>query len=299
MTHNCDKCNKNYASYQSLWIHNKKFHTTTSTQHPLTPLQDPQLPQTDIKFKCTHCSKLFSRKDNLKRHEKTCKPKINNNEKELELEKIKLEKINAETELVKLKLELKNKSTKNINNGTINNNNTVNNITINAMGDEIINKLTTNEIKKLADKGNNALIHIVELLNFNERFPENQYFCNTSLEGDYVTVYDKNTAKINKELKLEFYDKLLSNSYRKVNEVLCNIEFNNKKLQIQDKYTKKLEESVDTTRVFNHRHKKIYKQNINQLSYNKKDMVLGTWSKVKPPTFDDRDDYTDSDSELS
>jgi hypothetical protein len=297
MEYNCNKCNKKYSSYQTLWTHNKKFHTEPVILPSEMSVKSEIKSEASMKnFNCRLCNKIYFNKQSRWSHEKICKNKnniITTQNNELEIKKIELEKIEKETELVKLKLELKNKSIKNINNGTINN--TVNNITINAMGDEIINKLTANEIRKLADSGNNALIHIVELLNFNERFPENQYFCNTSLEGDYVTVYDKNTAKLNKELKLEFYDKLLSNSYRKVNEVLCNIEFNNKKLQIHDKYKEKLEESVDTTRVFNPRHKKIYKQNINQISYNKKNMVLDTWSKVKPPTFDD---YTDSDEEI-
>ena len=26
----CNICSKNYASYQSLWIHNKKFHSTSN-----------------------------------------------------------------------------------------------------------------------------------------------------------------------------------------------------------------------------------------------------------------------------
>ena len=31
MEYKCNICNKLYSSYQSLWIHNKKFHTTPMT----------------------------------------------------------------------------------------------------------------------------------------------------------------------------------------------------------------------------------------------------------------------------
>jgi hypothetical protein len=320
MEYNCNICKKNYSSYQTLWTHNKKFHTYTNVvnvrnvENVDTITTNPIILKSN-KLICKFCKKIFKSQSNKCQHEKNvCNKKQKNTE--IELEKLKIQKIKEEKELkdkdielLKLKIELKNKSSIiNTNNNTINNinntknetinntkNETINNITINAMGDEIINKLTSKEIKNLADKGNNAIIHIVELLNFNGRFPENQYFCNTSLEGDYVTVYDTKTKKINKELKHEFYDKLLLNSYRKVNEVICNIEFNNDKLNIHDKYKEKLEESVNTVNVFNPRHKKIYKQNINQLSYNKKNIVLDTWTKTKPLTFDDLDDFSDED----
>jgi hypothetical protein len=111
MEYNCNKCNKKYSSYQTLWTHNKKFHTSQPTQNSLTPQPNPQLPQSDTKLKCIHCNNLFSRKDNLKRHEKICKNKdnvITTQNNELELEKMKQTNIQLEEIINKLSLPMNN-----------------------------------------------------------------------------------------------------------------------------------------------------------------------------------------------
>jgi hypothetical protein len=42
----CNFCNKNYKSYQSLWNHNRKFHTN---ENIITELEKPEnIPQTDL-----------------------------------------------------------------------------------------------------------------------------------------------------------------------------------------------------------------------------------------------------------
>ena len=70
MEYRCKVCEKVYASYQSLWNHNRKIHTpitanitqnTTNVTQNTTKLNKNSL--------CIYCNKCFSRNDSLKRHQ--------------------------------------------------------------------------------------------------------------------------------------------------------------------------------------------------------------------------------------
>jgi len=78
MEHICNVCNKVYSSYNSLWNHNKRFHTQNTT------------------ILCIYCNKCFSRNDNLKRHQLKCYKKIEN-----ELYKQQIEKLTDDIEKLK------------------------------------------------------------------------------------------------------------------------------------------------------------------------------------------------------
>ncbi len=73
MEFTCKKCNKKYASYQSFWNHNKKFHS------------DEIIKCSDDSYKCDRCNKILASRQSKWRHMKTCKvikdiePKIINN----------------------------------------------------------------------------------------------------------------------------------------------------------------------------------------------------------------------------
>ncbi len=60
----CEECNKYYATYSSLWTHNKKFH--------IVPVLEE-----NKKRSCCYCYKLLSCKQSKWYHEKKCKEKIN------------------------------------------------------------------------------------------------------------------------------------------------------------------------------------------------------------------------------
>jgi hypothetical protein len=98
--YNCDICYKKYASYQSLWIHNKKYHksSSSSTLNDENDDDDDNNNNNDS-IRCKFCNKKFTRSDNCNRHYKICRIKI---KKELELEK------NQELEQTEV-LTLKNK----------------------------------------------------------------------------------------------------------------------------------------------------------------------------------------------
>ena len=79
----CKQCNKSYASYKSLWNHNKTFHNNDVTvcNNNVTDcnniVTDCNNSVTDLnkKYNCKFCDKLFKCRQNKYSHEKTCKNK--------------------------------------------------------------------------------------------------------------------------------------------------------------------------------------------------------------------------------
>ena len=113
MEHRCNVCNKVYASYQSLWNHNKIKHTHNTTLNPLKVLPNPPNSSSKNvsckidKLTCDICKIIFSRSDNLKRHRLKCCKKYEDN-----LYKQQIEKLTEGFE--KLKHKINKKSTKKI-----------------------------------------------------------------------------------------------------------------------------------------------------------------------------------------
>ena len=193
MEHICNVCNKVYSSYNSLWNHNKRFHTQNTT------------------ILCIYCNKCFSRNDNLKRHQLKCYKKIEN-----ELYKQQIEK---------LKHTINKKNTnKIINYNTVNNNNNNNNnnlININNIGTEKISDLTRDEKKYIMSRGMNSIISLAEHLNFNEKLPQNH---------KHLNAIDNNTHAIVKQQKKEIFDQILVAHIDKLGQINHNIiykDFNN------------------------------------------------------------------------
>ena len=183
MEYRCNNCNKIYSSYQSLWIHNKKFHNSETNQKQ--PINDSKInviqPPNDQKLICLYCNKNFNHYNNKWRHQKNCKIKEENNvitlikNKELDIEKIKEEK-----ELIKLKIEFnqsKKKDTlnnfKSINNAMKNNNFTINNninnivnnnLNLVSIGNEnLVDALTYKEKKQIMNSKLCSLEKLIEI----------------------------------------------------------------------------------------------------------------------------------------
>ena len=79
MPYKCDNCDKNYKSYQSLWNHNKKFHTNKNNKDIKIISNDIKIiSKNNIKLlenECQYCNKKLSDRHSKWRHEKTCKRK--------------------------------------------------------------------------------------------------------------------------------------------------------------------------------------------------------------------------------
>jgi hypothetical protein len=278
----CTNCNKNYSSYQTLWVHNKNFHNQKSEKNlnNSEKSQKISVKNTSIStiksYDCRICNKHYTNIKSRWSHEKNCKVK-------------KDEELRKESEAKTVNI------TNNTNNGTINNN-----ITINNFGDETVDKLTRKQIKALANMNLNAYVHIIELLNFNKDLPENHSFCVTSLEGDYVSYFNPKTKQIEKLNKKDFMDKVLGNAVKKLEDILFNIEFKtNENSIVKKKYYDKLRDaSLQSDKIMVCNHRKIYQKNINELSYNKKKMILDTWKNASTNDINyDSDSSSSSSSE--
>ena len=281
----CEICNKNYKSNNSLWNHNNKFHINDNTKSPHSPQNSTKYPQNSTKLLeknyntkkllCKFCNKLLSRSDSTSRHEKICKVKIN--------EETLLIKMNNKIKELEKKINNKNDSKRinnTINNGTINN--TTNNITIIEFGKENINKLPINEIKRLI-RNDDYLYNIIKYINFNEKYPEHHSFCTTSLEGKYISLLNPKTNMIEKVSKNKFLEKVYETANEKIEAILFELDYNDDfRLKFEDKYISHLKSKYDNliNLYIKDNLKKKYKTNINELSYNQKDMIQQTWNKV-------------------
>jgi hypothetical protein len=109
MEYKCNVCNKIYSSYQSLWIHNKKYHPIIAPiAHVSTASTHNSGLQVLNNHNCKFCNKNFSRNYCVTRHEQTCKQKVEDNKIVLLENKIKeLEKVNNESNKVVVNLKTK------------------------------------------------------------------------------------------------------------------------------------------------------------------------------------------------
>jgi hypothetical protein len=115
MSINCNICDKNYKSRQSLWNHNKKYHSELSTQldvikpniNRIKKVKDTQnflqekTKSKTTRYQCQYCADFLSSNYNLKRHHTTCFAKddfmaenglieiSNQNKREILIDKIK------------------------------------------------------------------------------------------------------------------------------------------------------------------------------------------------------------------
>jgi hypothetical protein len=85
MEYKCNDCKKNYSSYQSLWIHNKKYHkviVTTNNNIDNTPVNLPTNINNSSEvnhkvYNCKFCNKSYNIQQSRWKHEQNCKTKKN------------------------------------------------------------------------------------------------------------------------------------------------------------------------------------------------------------------------------
>jgi hypothetical protein len=258
MEYLCELCKTSYKTNKTLLNHNNKFHND----------------ENKMIFKCPHCDSKFTRKNNMVAHIKT---KCKNNEKQITIEKQLLEMQKKIEELENKSITTTN-NTKNINNGTINKNNTINNIIyINKTGTENHLELNDNETKEIFSKEITSVVSLIKFINFNERLPSNHSFCTKSLEGKYLLTYNTEESKIESTRKKYFYQELLSTAVDKL-ELLykaCKNKFTKEKQS-------KIEDTINRLKEIKERDycDKILieiKNQLIQLSYNCRNIVLSTW----------------------
>ncbi len=304
----CTTCNKNYSSYKSLWNHTNKFHKANVIQRNTNVILLPNQRNTNVILYeneysdqnenedtnqyhiCKYCDKTFKMRQYKWKHEQNCKNKMNLLEqvKILEEENNKLKN----THLIPL----------NINNGVINNtlnhtSNIQNNFMINQIGTEKID-LNSKDIRCIARDGLNGAITCVKKTNFNRKKPENHSFYASSLEGQYCTTINQKTQKPEKISKKELISKVLESSFKIIEGISIQIEFNEDlRKEIPKKERKRLQYILDNKyKFYEKKNWKTFYNSINSMSYNYKNLIMSTWKLLKEP---ENNNISDSESEYS
>jgi hypothetical protein len=173
-------------------------------------------------LQCKFCLTIFSRKDNVTKHHKTCKVKKEYDEKKI-MESQQLCLMKNEIETLKEKLD-KTTTLITTNNNTSNNNsnNTQNiNIHINNLGEENIKHIDYNYYNNILKGIYGAVPKLVEKIHFDNEHPENQNIKLTNKKEPYIKVRKKNKWKLaNRKIEvLDLIDSkcfLLSEKYKKL-----------------------------------------------------------------------------------
>ena len=155
---------------------------------------EPKINLNEYRYECIYCSRCYSTNSHMRRHEKNCKIKKDQEKQYLE----KNDEIKNLKEMVeKLLLERGNNITHNTNNS----NNTTNNIiNINNYGDEDTKYITSDYILKLLkNKPARTISELIKYTHFNDAHPENQNIKITNKKEPYI--------KVRKNDKWELQDK--------------------------------------------------------------------------------------------
>ncbi len=227
MEYKCNTCNKTYKTYQTLWKHNKTFHTNfnlkslKNTSSCLNNSSKNLKNNHTIEYNCLYCNKLFNRKDNQKRHEKICKEKDNNqkNIKQLELQlQLKEQELQQKEEqfknaIIEIKKEfidlIKNNNinpdnlkqinnkvqkvnnkygTNNVNNGQI-----INNTYVKFGNLDYTKIFSEKEICKLMNTYKYKCIEeLIKKVHFNDKHPEYGNIFITNLRDNVAYIFDGN-----------------------------------------------------------------------------------------------------------
>ena len=169
---------------------NQKNHKNEPKMNP----NEPKINLNEYRYECIYCSRCYSTNSHMRRHEKNCKIKKDQEKQYLE----KNDEIKNLKEMVeKLLLERGNNITHNTNNS----NNTTNNIiNINNYGDEDTKYITSDYILKLLkNKPARTISELIKYTHFNDAHPENQNIKITNKKEPYI--------KVRKNDKWELQDK--------------------------------------------------------------------------------------------
>jgi hypothetical protein len=307
MDFNCNICKKTYASYKSLWNHNKKFHKPdiiliSSTKHEISSTisskissKKPEISSCELLkeidnsklYKCRHCDNTYVFIQGRWKHEKICK-EINKevNEKEINEKEVneKIKKMEKENEEIKqdmelLKSELKKgvkikNQTNNVNNGTI--------ININGLGYEnILPKLTKDEkidiLTSLLFKEIPAVELIRKIYN-NDKFIEDRNTIINNLQSKTCLVYNQESEKFDAKNKNTHIEDMIDWRNKDIKKMMNEMK-DSPKIK---KYTRKLiEDYIDNTdEIKKTLAYKKYKEEIIYIIYNCKEFMKKLYTTI-------------------
>jgi hypothetical protein len=222
MEYTCEYCNKLYSSYQSRWIHIKKYHNNDGKSKVRESKGDgkgkskekvrkskPENIDTK-KYNCRFCNKCYSHKQTRYSHELKCKLE----EKTIETndtEDLKKE-ISELKDIIQKALKIHPKTLQKINNQL--NNNNINNGTINynivQLGNENLEDiLSSKEKMKILNKKGNSLKEIVELVHISNKYSQFKNVYITNLQNTIGYKFDSNNNKFIAVNKSDLLDDII------------------------------------------------------------------------------------------
>lgn len=292
MEYYCKICNKKYSSYQSLWKHKKIYHTNDSSEKPQNSSEKPQnsseKSQNSIlnetleivsdknKLICIHCNKNYSRRDNMIRHEKKCKKKINLVEENIllknELKEIKKQLKILINQQCKEHSTTKNKINKqlNINNNTNNINNNIN-INIIQLGKEELHEVLTQSEQIDILENKQILENIIKYIHFNDKFPQFKNILITNIQNNIAYKYDEIENKFIATDKNDLINDLIEFSLTDLGDLLEKNETKLKQQTINNVHT--IINNMDGDNIKFYENKK---NNIKLLVYNNRNKITNT-----------------------
>jgi len=227
----CKICNKNYASYNSLGNHNRKFHNSIhndvkgqkqSKNNTLLVKKGQKKSKNNINdymkdYNCRKCNKICNNKQSRWYHEKICK-------NEIILYDNKIEQL--ENKIIELENIITNNGTNNTNYGTINNttnNNTTNIIKV-SFGEEDISILSDKDKKSIMNSGFSSMIKLIETIHLNKNYKQFQNVQISNLKDKYAKYYDEKINNFITVSKTELIDEIIC--YRTLNLKEIHDEYN-------------------------------------------------------------------------
>jgi len=294
----CEKCDKFYKNYKSLWKHNHIYHRPDTdekvSQKPILVSQKVSQKKSDeIEYPCRFCNKIYLHKQSRHSHEKKCKILIDTKQKELEEkanDAIKMKALEDKVNKLEKLIETKNIGAKTINNnnGTIINNN----IHINELGREnILNKLTLQEQINIATChlfNESPHVEMVRLTYTKENCLENQNTLITNLQNKSCKVYNHKSKKFEATNKSQHIDNIIHYRKKDVAELSETLKQNKK---VYKKYGNKLEpiEPINPEKD---------KEEITYIIYNNRGQVMQMKKELDKGNYiDTEEDDEDSDEE--
>ena len=235
MEYRCKICNKEYSSYQSLWIHNKRFHIPDTTLcHPnvihvssechsnVIP-KSTKLVQNNI-LSCNYCGKTFKFRQGKSKHLKICKQK--NNEKiQEQIDVMKKQLMQIVKKECKVHPKTFNKINKqlNVNNTQINDNKVITNNIIIQLGKEKLYEVFSKEEQlKVLNQGYMCLDYLVQYAHFNPKYPQFKNILITNLQNNIAYKYNPITNNFDAISKNELLNEIISERMYDINEFFEN-----------------------------------------------------------------------------
>ena len=225
----CEECDKEYKHRQSLYNHNKKFHSILpqKTQNNTKSTQKTTNSHKNNDLICVHCNKKYSRIDSLNRHLKICKNKKENSE----IDKLKKEnndlKAIFQKELNEMKEQIRILMNKNCKmhpktlqkiNNQLNNCNIINIVQLGK--EDIVGTLSSKDKLNILNNKYLSFNKLIEHVHFNDKYPQFKNIAITNLKDDYAYKFNEKDNKFIACKKEEVIDELMDYRTIDLEEIL-------------------------------------------------------------------------------